>query len=246
MNKMLEWLKKNYVYVAGAAGVFAVYKIINFLTTDNKRRIKVIVSKGRYSFSMKHPNLMDVILKGESHTYDDHNYYTTGNTLKSFFKGQNTKPYGLLKKDLSDYTIGEIITFQARNRDAIGQLWAVGLYQVIPTTFEANYRKANLKWSDKFNKENQDKIGMQLLYNRNNIKKYLEGSVEDTQQNLEKAALEVAKEWSSVGVPYATQGKHKYVAKNESYYAKIGGGGDRATTDTATVQKALRESRLKK
>jgi hypothetical protein len=245
MNKMLEWFKKNYVYVAGAAGVLAMYKIVDFLTTDNKRRIKVITSKGKYSFNMKHPKLMDVVLKSESIGYNDHNYYTTGNKINSYFQNKSGKPFSLLKKNMTEYSIGEIIEFQKRSRDSIGQLWASGMYQVIPKTLNFYYSKAGLKTSDKFNKENQDKIGMTILYGRKNLKDYLMGTVPDTDENLQKAALEVAKEWASVGVPYAIQGKYKYVSKNESFYSKFGGGGDRAFTDTAIVQKALRESRLK-
>jgi ribosomal protein L22 len=42
-------------------------------------------------------------------------------------------------------------------------------------------------------------MGLQLLKRRNDLKKYIQSIVPDTQQNLEKASLDIAKIWSSVG-----------------------------------------------
>jgi len=53
----------------------------------------------------------DVILKGESKTYNDHNWYTP-NGLKGFIEGRSSSPYPLLTKPLSEYTIGEVKEFQ--------------------------------------------------------------------------------------------------------------------------------------
>jgi len=71
----------------------------------------------------------------------------------------------------------------------------------------------------------------------------LEQEVNDTDENLKNAALDVAKIWSSVGVPYPLQGSRKYVSTNESYYS---GGGDKASTDTIAVQNGLRMLRQNK
>ncbi len=180
-------------------------------------------------------NFFDTILKGESKTYDDHNWYNnTG--LKSFIKGTSKTPYSLLKKDLSSYTLEEIIEFQSNPRNATGQLWAVGRYQIIPTTFKELVKRLNLPLETKFSKEVQDKMGYSLLTQRSTIKNYIQGISPDTTENKQRAALSVAQIWSSVGVPYPVQGSKKYVDKNESYYS---GGGDKASVTTEDAQKAL-------
>jgi hypothetical protein len=80
---------------------------------------------------------------------------------------------------------------------------------------------------------------------RANLKKYLTGLVPDTQANVEKAALDVAMTWSSSGVPYNTLGRYQLVNKNQSYYHKSSGGGDKASVKTEKVQEALKASRKK-
>ena len=69
---------------------------------------------------------------------------------------------------------------------------------------------------------------------RTNTIKYLNKEVADTQDNLNKAALDIAQTWSSVGVPYPING----AATDASYYG--GNGVDRAATKTADVQAALK------
>ena len=86
-------------------------------------------------------------------------------------------------------------------------------------------------------------MGYQLLVERPAIKSYIQATNEDNKENIEKAALEVAKIWSSVGVPYATKGSKRRVEKNESYYS---GGGDKASVSTEDVQVALKKLRANK
>ena len=59
-------------------------------------------------------DFFDSVLKGESKTYDDHNWYTSGG-LKGYVQGQNSYKYPYLKKPLSEYTIGEITDARASN-----------------------------------------------------------------------------------------------------------------------------------
>jgi hypothetical protein len=177
-----------------------------------------------------------VILKGESKTYNDHNWYTSSG-LKGFVEGRNSTPYSLLQKPLSQYTLGELKAFQSRGRDNAGQLWAIGRYQIIPSTLKGIQTRLGLPDSTVFNQATQDKMALDLLNERHDIKNYLQGSVDDSQTSLEKAALQVAMIWSSVGVPFRTQGRYGMVEKNQSYYS---GGGDRASVSTESVQNALR------
>jgi hypothetical protein len=85
-----------------------------------------------------------------------------------------------------------------------------------------------------YNEKNQEAIADALINEKSNLYNYLKGKVEDTDANLKRASLDVAKIWSSVGIPYATNGR----AFNQSYYSK-----DRASVDTADVQAILRKQR---
>jgi len=172
-------------------------------------------------------------LKGESKTYNDHNWYTSGG-LKGYIQGQSSNPYPLLKKALSEYTIGEVKAFQARSRDASGQLWATGRYQIIPSTLKGVQANVGLPDSAKYNEENQDKLAFQLLMNRPTLSKYIKGTIPDTTANLQKASLEMAMIWSSIGVPYPTNGKQT----NQSYYSH-----DKASVKSETIQAKLQELR---
>jgi hypothetical protein len=180
-------------------------------------------------------------LKGESKTYNDHNWYvcsgTIKNCLRSYIEGSGKYPYGLLKKPLSQYTIGEIMAFQANPRSSSsGQLWATGRYQIIPSTLKGLYAKAGLKTSDPYSPENQDRLAWQLLIERKAVRDYISGAVPDTTENLQKASLEIAKIWSSIGIPYNIGDKQK----NQSYYASKG---DKASVSSEVVQAKLRELR---
>ena len=176
----------------------------------------------------------DNALKGESKTYNDHNWYVTGSKLRSYIEGQNPNKFPLLKKNVSDSTIGEVKTFQSRSRDNDGQLWAVGRYQIIPTTLKGVQKKLGLKDTDKFSQFVQDQMGYALMIERTNLKNYLSGAVEDTKENRQKASLDMAKIWSSIGVPYAVNGK----SYNQSYYSS-----DHASVNTEVIQDKLAELR---
>jgi len=179
------------------------------------------------------------ILAGESKTYNDHNWYTSSG-LKGYIQGGFGTPYSLLTKPLSEYSVGEVMQFQSRPRDNNGQLWATGRYQIIPSTLKGIIGPAGVSVSDKYNKETQDKLGLQLLKNRKPIKSYIYGDVPDTTENLNKAITQVAMVWSSVGVPQDMQGAKKRVIKGESYYS---GGGDRASVSPDTISVALKNLR---
>lgn len=181
-------------------------------------------------------DFFNLVLAGEAKTYNDHNWYTSGG-LKGYIEGRGKTPYPLLTQPLSNYTLAEIKGFQSRGRDSNGQLWATGRYQIIPKTLKGLQADLALPDSALYNQENQDKMGLQLLLNRSDIKKYIKGEVDDNPANLEKAALHMAMIWSSIGVPFDTTGRHGSIRKNQSYYS---GGGDRASVDTALVQEQLK------
>jgi muramidase (phage lysozyme) len=179
----------------------------------------------------------DSILKGESRGYNDHNWYV-GGSLKGWMEGSGKYPYGLLKQPLEKTTIGDLKKFQANAKDSpYGKLWATGRYQIIPDTLLGLLKKVPLKDTDLYNKENQDRLGWELLKGRKPIIDYINGVVPDTKENLEKASLEMAKIWASLGVPYSTNG----VGQDQSYYNK--NGLDRASVSSAIVMQKLKELR---
>jgi hypothetical protein len=199
-------------------------------------------SEGNFTSVMKYPTLMQTILGKESNGYDDYNYYNPG--LRSYLATGGFTPYGALTKPLSQYTIGEIQAFQkAPESPSPGRLHATGRYQIIPTTLTGILSSAGLTASDMYNAENQDKLGMALLSSR--TLKYLNKELPDTVENLENAALDIAKTWSSVGVPYDMKGAFINVKKNEGYYKKQGTAVDSGGTKTEDVQAALKYERNK-
>jgi hypothetical protein len=184
-------------------------------------------------------DFFSVVLKGESKTYNDHNWYTSGG-LKGFIEGRSSRPYSLLKKPLSQYTIGEIKAFQSRSRSGAGQLWATGRYQIIPSTLLGVQSRLGLPDSTVYNEATQDKMALDLLNEKTSIKNYLNSTYADSTENVQKAAIGVARIWSSVGVPYDMQGHWNRVKKGQSYYHKNSGGGDRASVSSETIQSALK------
>jgi hypothetical protein len=175
----------------------------------------------------------DSALKGESKTYNDHNWYV-GSKLKGYIEGQNSNKYPLLKKNVSDSTIGEVKEFQAKQRIGDGQLWAIGRYQIIPTTLKGVQKTLGLSDSTKFNQTVQDQMGYALMIQRTNLKNYLLGVSADSKENRQQASLDMSKIWSSIGVPYAINGR----AYNQSYYSS-----DRASVNTELIQDKLQELR---
>lgn len=179
-------------------------------------------------------DFFNTALKGESKTYNDHNWYASSG-LKGYIQGSSGSPYSLLKKPLSSYTIGEVKNFQNHSRDSVGQLWATGRYQIIPSTLIGVASKAGLSNSDLYNEANQDAMAWQLLLERKPISDYIKGVIPDTLENRQKASMEMAKIWSSIGIPYALNGK----PVNHSYY----GSGDVASVSSEAIQQKLQQLR---
>lgn len=175
-------------------------------------------------------------LRGESKTYNDHNWYSSSG-IHGYIEGVSNHPYPLLTKPLSQYSIKEIKAFQNNSRSGTGQLWATGRYQIIPATLLSLMAAAGLKDNDLYNEQNQDNLGLQLLLQRKPIANYINGVVPDTLQNRQAAALSMSKIWASIGIPYAVNGKQK----DQSYYQ---GGGDTASVSSDTI--LLKLSQLRK
>ena len=224
--KLTDTQKKIILVVAA---LFGVVIAVNLTAAPSIKKAK---SKWRFS---KYPLLWDIVLRGEAKTWNDYNFYTS--KLNSRVNAKDTLPFS--KKLLTEMTIGKVIEYQSMSRSGIGQLWATGHFQVIPSTLQAMYGKARLNLDSIYNEQNQTKIADALIDAESTLPKYLNGKIDDTDANLKKAALDIATVWSSIGVPYAlTNYKGVYRPYNASYY-----GGDKASVSTDVVQKVLREQR---
>jgi hypothetical protein len=190
----------------------------------------------------------DAILKGETLTYNDYGYYvctgTLSNCYRSYIKGSTryNKKFPTIANDLETYTIKHIMMSQALPKDSsTGKLFGVGRYAIIPTTLIGLVAANKTDVNQKFTPAIQDQFGLYLLLERKNLKNYITKSVPETKETLEAAALDLAKIWSSIGLPYALNitwnGSTKLRAKNESYY------GERVGVKTEQTQQALKELR---
>lgn len=187
----------------------------------------------------------DRILVGETKSYNDYGYYVCSGSLsscyRSYIEGSSryNKKFPLLPNPLETYTIKYIMDCQSKEKTSTtGQLYGVGRYAIIPNTLKGLIAETKISTSLKFTPEVQDKLGLALLTPsyRKNLRKYILSEVADQTDNLEKAALECAMIWSSLGIPY----DYAFRKKNQSYYVDRG---ERATVPTSTVQAALKELR---
>ena len=225
--KLTETHKKIILIVAA---LFGVVIAVNLKASPSIKKAK---SKWRYS---KYPLLWDIVLRGEAKTWNDYNFYNSKG-LNSRVNAKNTQPF--TEKLLTQLTIGKVIQYQSMSRSGIGQLWATGHFQIIPTTLKSMYGQAGLNLDSIYNEANQTKIADALIDAESTLPKYLNGKIDDTDANLKKAALDIATVWSSLGVPYnLTNYKGVYRPYNSSYYS-----GDKASVSTEIVQKVLREQR---
>jgi len=174
-----------------------------------------------------HKGLLDLIAKGEG-------TYTSSNrgTLKNKIQGSTHKTVRD-NKSLTDMTIAEIKTKQAiSDASDKDRLFAVGRYQLIPTTFNMAVNDLGLDGTTKFTEDVQDQLGVWLMKSkRSKLGAYLNGESDDR----DAALLDLAKEWASIPVAKDTKRKGKTIFKGNSYY----GGGNKAHHTVEQVEKVL-------
>lgn len=129
------------------------------------------------------------------------------------------------KADFSQLTIDDILTGQSR-----GQFFAVGKYQMIPTTLKAAKENLGLTGNEKFTPQLQEHIFANYLIGdkRPAIRDYLNGKSD----NLDAALLALSQEWSSVSTEYDSM---------KSYYAK-----DKASISKREAANALMYERQRR
>jgi hypothetical protein len=190
---------------------------------------------GKVNFS----SLFDLVTSGEG-GLNSVNRGTAGDTpggVKS-----------ILGKNLTDMTVDEVHAQQYPNGAG---LFAVGKYQIIPSTMEGFIQYLRSQGIDtskrKFDASIQNMFGTYSIdKKREKVGRFLRG---DTSIDLDTAQLELAKEFASVGVPYdmkkgSLNGTLPYrdIKKGESLYS--GRGGNRSSSaHTEQVRSMLQKLR---
>jgi len=116
---------------------------------------------------------------------------------------------------LTSKTINQVLAFQQGIKSTGSS--ASGKYQFIQSTLRGLAKKGHVGMNQPFNKENQDKLAIQLLIGRG-LNKYLAGNI-----SLNTFAINLAKEWASMPVPVdGVKGAHRTLKAGQSYYAGDG------------------------
>lgn len=173
-------------------------------------------------------DLRGLIAKGEGSTLA-YNRGVAGDTTE-------TLPQGI--------SLGDIMSRQSLSTSDPNRIFAVGKYQVIPSTMREAVSALGIDRDQPFTEEVEDQIFDYLITaKRPEIGQYILGGEAD----LDKAILELSKEFASVGVPYDVKNnKGVLIKKGDSYYS--GQSGNKASispTDAKEMLKKERERRTK-
>jgi muramidase (phage lysozyme) len=166
-------------------------------------------------------SFLNFIAKGEG-DYGSSNRGTKNNKIQG---STNTTDRGGVK--LTELTIDDIRKYQKiKDPDNPNRLFAVGKYQLIPTTFDMVVKGLGLPKNTIFNEETQEKMGRYLLFQkRPALGAYIKGESNDETTAL----LEASKEWASLPSPKT----------GNSYYGK----GNKAQHTLKETKIALNKAR---
>lgn len=198
-------------------------KVKNMARQDKKAKDDVIKAENK-SFNSAVGTLGELIKSGEG-GYDSYNRGEAGDS-----KGN---PAGL---KISSLSVGDILDKQNK-----GELFAVGAYQVIPSTLKKAIAALGISKDQKFTPALQDKIFSEYLTQSKRAKlgAYIRGESDD----ISAALLDLAKEFASVGVPYDMQGNKRAVKAGQSYYTGEAGNSASVSAEDAAIaiEKARQE-----
>ena len=132
-------------------------------------------------------------------------------------------------KNLTEMTVGEIMDAQSRDK-----VFAVGKYQIIPSTMKGFVSGSDVKKSDKFTEATQDMFRDYIInQKRPEVGRYLRGETDDPTE----AGQALAREFASVGLQYAENGNNR----GQSRYAGIAG--NAASITPEKIIEALKRDR---
>ena len=141
--------------------------------------------------------LLELMRQGESGAagYNAYNRGTyTGSDGKQHIRGAN----GAI--DFSQFTLGQVQDLQHLGRQDPDRIFAVGKYQIIPTTMDRSVEALGLDRNERFTPQLQDRIFSEYLIvdKRPAIHDYITGK---PGVSLESAQKGLAMEWASFGDP---------------------------------------------
>lgn len=156
-----------------------------------------------------------IIQGGESavNGYNAYNLGSNGNTITA----------GNQRLELVSMTLGEVMAKQRRK-----EIFAVGKYQMIPTTLQEGVENLGLSESLKFDRTTQDLLfsGWLMKNKRPAIHAYITGTGPQ-----KEAQVAGAMEWASIACPPGTKGHLGHDVSNKSYYDGHGGNVAHITVD---------------
>lgn len=137
---------------------------------------------------------------------------------------------------ITEMSVGKIRELQTK-----GKMFAVGKWQMTPSTLAAAIKAGYVKENDVFNEATQNKL-LDFLIDKAGgkglVRKYING---DPTVSRDDAIAALAMEWAALGVPYDMQGAKHRVKKGESYYSGIAG--NKASISPELVGQALDKDR---
>jgi hypothetical protein len=144
--------------------------------------------------------------------------------------------------DFSKMTIAEFLRRGSLKQGDPDRLFAVGKYQIIPSTMKELVKQLKLDpestYLDPATQDNLFTNGL-VGVRRKKVDAYIKGTSDDR----DGAILQLAQEFASVGVPYDMNVNGKSLKKGDSYYSGIGG--NKAHNSPEQVGAALDSDRLK-
>lgn len=206
-----------------------------FEVVENPALIKVVESSSNYRYPMAHSAFGNLIAR-----YESADNYNICNSTKG----------GL--RVVRDLRVVEMSIRQIQQKQSNREIFAVGRYQLIPTTLESAVLSLGLDRSALLDAEMQDRIFECYLIKvkRPEICHYLAGS-----GTIEEAMYAAAKEWASIGVERGRRisdkrvqsgGAFSYIKRyaegGESYYA--GDGLNKAHISPQQIREAFINSKI--
>lgn len=172
-------------------------------------------------------DLFDIIASGEG-GYNSINRGDAGDT-----PGGAKSVFG---KDLTDMTVGEVMSLQQQ-----GKVFAVGKYQIIPSTMKEFVANSDVKSSDKFDSRTQEKFKDYVInVKRPAVGRYIRGESDDRTA----AAQGLAREFASVGAAESeTISGFAPASRGDTLYG--GQGNNKASIDPSEIESALDYEREK-
>jgi hypothetical protein len=152
--------------------------------------------------------LLDFIASGEG-GYNSMNQGTSNNQIVGSTHDAST----IIGSNLTEMTISQVQTYQAKPSGDPKRLFAAGRYQIIPATMPSAIANSGLTNDLLFNEENQDILGAALIFGKRPIMgNYILG----LHDNQHEAHLAFAQEWASVPDPTKEPPQSYYGHGNKS------------------------------